>query len=327
VHLTSSPIDWYAARAGGVAAYVLLTTVVALGLAMSGKKRLERWPRFALEDVHRVGGLLVGSFIVIHVATVAIDAYLPFSLASLAIPLTSRYRPLWIGLGIIAAELLLALAITNHYRNRSLDYRLWRRAHYLNFIVWSAATLHGMGSGTDRSTPWLLSVYIAATASICGLTAWRVLRHRGTPQWLLRLGPLAAAGAAIALVILLAIGPLRFQPRRWNAATFRDTLNGQILQDNGVTRGIVSMAGNGNGPQRVLVRADLLITTRRLVSTVFQMEYLPSGVVCRGTVTRVHALGFEASCRLPDGAKRFVHARWQRGDTQDLQGGVISAHA
>ena len=328
MHLTSSPVDWYAARAGGVVAYVLLSAVVVLGLSMSGKKRLERWPRFALEDVHRFGGLLVGAFLVVHIGTVAIDSYLPFSLAALAVPLVSVYRPLWIACGIVAAELLLALALTNrYYRSRALDYRLWRRAHYLNFAVWGAATLHGLGSGTDRSTPWLLGIYSLAVVSVCGLTVWRVLRSRRAPRWIVHVGPLAVGGAVLVVVAALALGPLRFQPKHWNALSFQDTLTGQILHDTGVTRGIVSLAGRGSGPQRVLVRADLLIAPRRLVSTVFQMEYLPSGVLWRGSVTRVHDYGFEASCRVPSGSRRFVHAEWQPGDSPDLQGGRLTAHA
>jgi methionine sulfoxide reductase heme-binding subunit len=327
VHLTSSPVDWYAARAGGVVAYVLLSAVVALGISMAGKKRLERWPRFALEDVHRFGGLLVGSFLVLHVGAVAIDAYLPFSLGALLVPFASTYRPLWTGLGVVAAELLVALAVTNHYRNRTIEYRLWRRWHYLNFAVWGAATLHGLGSGTDRSTPWLLGLYAAAVSSICGLIAWRVLRARTRRGLLVRIAPAGAAAAAVLVVAALALGPLRFRPRHWNAVAFRDTLTGRILRDSGVTRGIVSLAGNGSGPQRVLVRADLLIAPRRLVSTVFQMEYLPSGTVCRGKVTHVHDFGFEATCRVPSGSRRFVRAAWQPSDGSELAGGVISAHA
>src|SRR5207253_8412482 len=46
VHLTSSPVDWYAARSAGIVAYVLLSVVVALGLVLSGRRRLPRWPRF-----------------------------------------------------------------------------------------------------------------------------------------------------------------------------------------------------------------------------------------------------------------------------------------
>ncbi len=137
MHLTSSPIDWYAARAAGIVAYLLLTAVVTLGVSMAGRapgRRWKRWPMFAVEDVHRAGGLLVGSFIALHVVTIAIDSFLPFSLGQIAIPLTSRYRPIWTALGIVAAELLVALAVTNHYRDR-IPRRWWRLAHYENFAV------------------------------------------------------------------------------------------------------------------------------------------------------------------------------------------------
>jgi sulfoxide reductase heme-binding subunit YedZ len=326
VHLTSSPVDWYAARAGGVVAYLLLSAVVCLGLSMSGRKTLKRWPRFALEDIHRFGGLLVGAFVAIHIATIAIDSYLPFSPASLAVPLLDRYRPLWVALGIVAAELLLALAISNHYRDRRLPYRLWRRAHYLNFAVWAAATLHGLGAGTDRNAAWLLTLYTLATGSVCGLTAWRLTRRHGSPR-LTRVAPGAAAAAAVAAVLLVGLGPLAFRPKPWNATHFADTLTGQVLRQSGVSRGIISLAGSGDGQQRVLVRADLLVAPRQLVSTVFQMEYLPSGLVCRGRVTHVHDYGFEATCQTPTGARRYIHAAWQPSGGAELAGGTISAHA
>ena len=327
MHLTSSPIDWYAARAGGVVAYVLLSMNVALGLLMSGKKTLKLWPRFALEDVHRFGGILVGTFLVVHITAVAIDSFLPFSLTSLVVPLVATYRPIWTGSGIVAAELLLALAFTNHYRNVRISYRFWRRAHFVNFAVWGAATLHGLGSGTDRSTAWLIVIFALAVAMVGALTAWRVLRRWHPSGWLPRLAPAVAGTIALVAVGSLARGPLRFQPKEWNAATFSDALDGQILSNNGVTRGIVSMAGNGSGTQRVLVRADLLIDPRQVLSTVFQMEYLPSGTLCRGTVDQVHASSFEATCRMPDGSKRYVNAHWTPTSTGVFHGGVIAAHA
>ncbi len=328
MHLTSSPIDWYAARAGGIVAYVLLSLNVALGLAMTGKKRMKRWPRFTLEDVHRFTGLLTGTFVVLHIVAIAIDAYLPFSLASLAVPLLASYRPIWTGLGIVAAELLLALAVTNHYRNAKLSYRFWRRAHYVNFAVWAAATLHGVGSGTDRSTPWMIAIFAAAVGSVCGLTVWRVIRRAAPRRWSLRTAPVMASVVGVALVASLGLGPLRFRPHTWNAATFSDSLSGQILTDVGVTRGIVSMAGNGSGPQRVLVRADLLVTTSSLDSTEFQMEYLPSGTLCTGSVTQVHAASFDATCSMPNGSRRYVAASWTSpGASGRFEDGLITSHA
>jgi sulfoxide reductase heme-binding subunit YedZ len=323
VHLTSSPLDWYAARAGGVVAYVLLSTGVVFGLAMSGKQTFKRWPRFAIEDVHRFLGIITGTFIVIHIVAIAIDAYLPFSLASLLVPLLSKYRAIWVALGIVAAELLAALAVANHYRDRGLAYKVWRKTHYLNFAVWTAATLHGLGSGTDRSAGWMLAIYAIAIASVVGLTVWRVLRLHWPSRWALRLAPPVAACLAVLIVGSIAQASLRFQPKPWNSVRFTDVLHGQILRENGITRGIISLAGNGTGTQRVLVRADLLITPQQLLSTSFQMEYLPSGLLCRGRVTQVHNYGFEATCRPPNGAQRNVTAEWQPSNSPQLQGGVL----
>ncbi len=323
MHLTSAPIDWYAARAAGLTAYLLLTGVVLAGLTMAAKRTFGGFPRFTVEDVHRFGGLLVGSFVAIHVITIAIDSWLPFSLQSLLVPFVSRYRPLWVGLGAAAMELLVALAITNHYRDR-LQYSFWRRAHYLNFAVWGAATLHGLGSGTDRSAPWAIGLYALSASAVTAAVVWRLARVRG-----MRYGAgLSGLSAALGLLLIvgLGIGPLHFRPKPWNATRFTEPLTGHIAQLNGVSRGIVSMAGEGHGEQRVLVRADLLIAPRKLLKTAFQMEYLPSASRCSGTVTRVHSVSFTARCRLPDGARRFIEAHWLVGESADLVGGVISVH-
>jgi methionine sulfoxide reductase heme-binding subunit len=317
VHLTRSPVDWYAARAAGVAAYLLLTTVVCLGLTMAGRKQSKRWPRFAVEEVHRFGGLLVGSFIVIHVVAIAVDAYLPFSFWALVVPFVAVYRPLFTALGIVAAELLLALAVTNHYRDR-LDYLFWRRAHYLNFGVWGAATLHGLGSGTDRSTPWLMALFAGAVAAVLAAGASR-FRHGGRPA-------LALAGAGVLTVVLLAAGPLHFSPRAWNARSFDGTLTGHVLRDVGSTRALFSAAATADGKQRALIRADLLVDPKRLDATSFQLEFLPSGMLCTGHVIKVRSFGFDAKCRAEDGSRRVVSATW-RASSDNAFTGRLSVHA
>jgi sulfoxide reductase heme-binding subunit YedZ len=77
----------------------------------------------------------------------------------------------------VALELTAALALTNRYRSR-LSYRFWRRAHYVNFAVWVAATAHGLGAGTDTGLPWILILYVPATGAVAALTLRRALRRR-----------------------------------------------------------------------------------------------------------------------------------------------------
>src|SRR5436853_3064526 len=145
---------------------------------MSSRRRVERWPRIAIEDVHRFAAFAAGSFVVIHVVAIAIDAYLPFSLQSLIVPFIAHYRPAWTGFGIVAAELMLAVAISNRLRNRVLSYATWRKIHYATFAVWTGATIHGLGSGTDRSTAWLVAIEMAAAGAVLGMLSWRVLQPR-----------------------------------------------------------------------------------------------------------------------------------------------------
>lgn len=165
-------VDWYAARAAGVVAYLLVSASVALGFSHAGKERFERWPRFAVEDVHRFAGVLAGTFISLHLFWLLVDSQAHLGPGNLLIPFTSSYRPLWTGLGVVAVELLLALAVTNHYRKR-ISYSLWRRLHYLNFAVWIAATAHGLSAGSDSGSTAFLLMYAVTVGAIAVLALRR----------------------------------------------------------------------------------------------------------------------------------------------------------
>ena len=307
MHVTSNPALWYAARASGVAAYVVLGLVVSLGLTLGGKAQTRSWPRFSVEDVHRFGGLLVGSLIGIHVLTIAADSFLPFSLTQLFVPFTSTYRPLWTGLGIAAAEILLALAITNRFR-KQLPYGFWRKAHYLNFAVWGLASVHGLMSGTDRGAAWLAILYGVSVAVVVMLLVWRFGGH------VFRSPRVAGAGAVTVIALpLLIVGPLRNAPPAWNAAHVDESLTGRVIRNGTEAEQIVSFVGQSSRPQKLLVRADLLVAGT-LRNTSLQLEYLPSGDVCRGSVTTVAAESFSGSCRLPNGEQRTIEASWVADD-------------
>lgn len=205
--LADTHVAWYVARAGGAVAFALVSVSVVLGLGLSGRARSTRWPRFALEDVHRFAGILAGVFVAIHGAALLVDTYLPFSFGALLVPGAAPYRPFWTSLGVLAAELLAALAVTNLLRSR-LPHGTWRRLHMLNFAVWGLALVHGVASGTDSDTGWALALYAASAAAVVGLSVWRVLRVRAAPRWELGLWPAAAAVLAAELVVAVTVGPV-----------------------------------------------------------------------------------------------------------------------
>jgi methionine sulfoxide reductase heme-binding subunit len=165
MHLSSSPALWYSIRASGVVAFVLLTCTVLVGVSLAGKVRLARWPRFTVDGLHRYLGTLFWVFLAVHVLTTAVDSYVKLSITDLVIPFASSYRTTGLGLGIVATELLLALAIVNRLRDK-LSYRFWRRAHYLNFVVWVGSTLHGVYTGTDSLVPLYAAAIMLVTAAV-----------------------------------------------------------------------------------------------------------------------------------------------------------------
>jgi hypothetical protein len=88
--------------------------------------------------------------------------------------------PIWVALGTVALELLAAVGISNLLRKR-LGHARWRRVHYLTFVVWAAATAHGMGAGTDTGAGWLRLLYIVSVGSVTAAVAWRLGSRRLVP--------------------------------------------------------------------------------------------------------------------------------------------------
>ena len=176
----SSHTLWFATRGAGVVSLLLLTAVVVLGVAGVTRWRSTRWPRFVVAGLHRNLTLLALIFIALHVITTVADGYAPISFLNAVIPFTSRYRPLWLGLGAVALDLLLALTISSLLRAR-IGYRRWRALHWLAYASWPVALVHGLGTGTDARVPWLQLVTAACIASVIAAVLWRVAADRATP--------------------------------------------------------------------------------------------------------------------------------------------------
>jgi methionine sulfoxide reductase heme-binding subunit len=198
---------WYLTRSTGAVALVLLTASVVIGIAAIGRFSTVRWPRFAVDGAHRSVSLLAVAFLAIHIVTAVLDSFAPISLINAVIPFTGTYRPLWLGLGALSFDLLLAIAITSAVRQR-VGHGAWRAIHWLAYAAWPIAVLHGFGTGSDASQSWMLALEaICITAVLLAVFVRAII---GWPENLrLRLGAIGSAAAfALGLAVWLPSGPL-----------------------------------------------------------------------------------------------------------------------
>jgi predicted ferric reductase len=172
---------WYIARGTGFVAVVMLTVSVTLGILTTMRWSTPRWPRFVTATLHKNISLLSVAFLATHIATTLLDSVSPVHLLNAIVPFTGRYRPLGIGLGVVAVDLLAALVITSLLRGR-IGYRVWRAVHWSAYACWPIAMLHGLNSGTDSTAPWAATVYGACATLVLAAIGWRVTAAIGSPE-------------------------------------------------------------------------------------------------------------------------------------------------
>jgi Ferric reductase like transmembrane component len=200
-----SPL-WYATRATGVIAFILLTATLLLGVAGSARFATQHWPRVVTGGLHRNLSLLVVGFVGAHILTAVLDSYAHIGWISAVMPLASSYRPFWVGLGTIAFDLLLALLLTSLFRER-LSYRSWRAVHWLAYACWPIALWHGLGTGTDGRLTWLLGLDAVCVAAVACAVWWRISLREDR---LGRIPALLAIGAVpLITIVFVLVGPLR----------------------------------------------------------------------------------------------------------------------
>ena len=194
---SSTPL-WYATRATGLVALVLLTVSMMLGLLSSVRFQRPAWPRFVTLGLHRNVTLLALGFTVVHVLTTVLDSFVSIPLPDAFVPFISSYRPIWVGLGAIAFDLMIALVITSLLRTR-LGQRSWRLVHWSAYLCWPVAVLHGLGTGTDTPVAWVLVLTACCVLAVAVLTLWRLALTWGDR-------PLTAAAGFVAVVLILIAG-------------------------------------------------------------------------------------------------------------------------
>jgi methionine sulfoxide reductase heme-binding subunit len=196
---------WYVTRGTGAVTLVVLTASVVLGIAQTRDWRIGGASLFAVGALHRTLSLFAVALLGVHIVTTLLDPFPHIAVLAALVPFVSPYRKFWLGLGAIAADLLLALVVTSLVRRR-LGYRAWRGIHWFAYACWPVALLHGLGTGSDGRTGWMLLLTIACVGAVVLAAAGRLVAGDVEPR--LRVAATVAAALAVpAFAIWFAQGP------------------------------------------------------------------------------------------------------------------------
>ena len=199
---------WYLTRSTGLVSLVLLTATVVLGVVASVGWTTERWPRFLSQGVHRNLSLFCVGFVAIHVVTTVSDGYVPIGFADAFIPFRTPYRPLYVGLGALCFDLLLAVLVTSALRHR-IGFASWRFVHWLAYLCWPIAMFHSLGSGSDSRLGVVLALDVLCAVAVFGAVFWRLVSGRTFPEGRRAMAAVGTVVVGLALLVFAALGPLR----------------------------------------------------------------------------------------------------------------------
>lgn len=164
---------WALGRGTGITALVFLTIAQALGIATRSGRRVATLPRFAVADVHRFAALAGTGLVAAHLSLLFFDPYAQLRLVDFVVPFLAAYRPVWLGLGTLACDILVVVTVSALLRHR-LGPRAFRAIHWIAYVLWPLALAHALGAGTDALRVWFLALAGGCAVIVAGALAWRL---------------------------------------------------------------------------------------------------------------------------------------------------------
>jgi sulfoxide reductase heme-binding subunit YedZ len=329
----ASKLLWYLTRGSGLVCLVLLTVSVILGIATTIRVSGPRWPRFLVAALHKNVSLFVMVVLVFHITVAILDSYAPLGWLDAILPLHSSYRSLWLGLGALSLDLLIAVVVTSVLRTR-LGHRRWRALHWASYASWVSAVVHGLGTGSDTKTPWVLVLTAACVISV--IAALGIRLAAGWPAH--RQLRLSAAGLAIVSITVLTgwvqAGPLQpgwarkagtpasllakpaaATPSAGSAPSviqpFTDQLSGRLIQSQPDATGQVRVTLDMTASGGVAAALKVVITGQPspgggVTETGSDVTFTPSGSAGASTGTLTTLDGQRLTCRVTRGNQTLV---------------------
>jgi predicted ferric reductase len=171
---------WYTTRGAGAVSMILLSAVVVLGVLSTMRVQSATWPRFLTTGLHRNLALLTLVFLALHIVTAVVDPFTHLGWLAAIVPFSSYYRTIWLGLGTIALELLLAIIVTSLLRE-VIGPAAWRLVHWLAYASWPIAIVHGFGTGTDVLSAWFMVLAIICVFAVALAIIIRLMQPAADP--------------------------------------------------------------------------------------------------------------------------------------------------
>ena len=172
---TATHIYWITSRAAGIAALMLASASVGVGVTMSARFVRGRTPD--LRVTHEALALATMAALAVHGLSLLGDGFIGMNLAGVSVPFASSYRTLWTTMGIVGAWLLVLLGLSYYARAR-IGVARWKRLHRWTLLAWVLGIGHALGEGTDAGVPWFLVSVGAVVVPALGLVLARLATSR-----------------------------------------------------------------------------------------------------------------------------------------------------
>jgi methionine sulfoxide reductase heme-binding subunit len=171
---TGPHLFWITSRAAGIAALILASISVSIGLLMGGRLLKRRGAE--LRVTHEAISLATLAALLVHGLTLIGDAFLHPTLADVAIPFLSGYKTLWTSMGIIAFWALALLGFS-YYARAKIGAQRWRKLHRFTALAWILGVAHSLGEGTDAGQAWFLAMTAIVVAPALVLLIGRLAQR------------------------------------------------------------------------------------------------------------------------------------------------------
>lgn len=176
---TGPHMFWITSRAAGIAALVLSSLSVCVGLTMGGRLLKGRGPD--LRATHEALSLATLGALLLHGLALLGDGFLHPSIADVSLPFVSGYKTFWTTTGIVAFWAMLILGVSYYARSR-IGMQRWRRLHRFTALAWVLGLVHSLGEGTDAGQSWFLAMTAIVVVPALALLAVRWLGATREPE-------------------------------------------------------------------------------------------------------------------------------------------------